>query len=123
MAEYISRELAMLAISERKGNVIEHPYNVGLSRAQSIIGNIPAADVAEVRHGHWVPWKYKGMGLLPVGGYQCSRCGVIMDGIEDTPTAYHLHHCPNCGARMDKSEFAKDTNVLDKEESEDENDV
>ena len=27
-----------------------------------------------------------------------------MDGIEDTPTAYHLHYCPNCGAKMDESE-------------------
>ena len=76
----------------------------GINDVLEDVEDYPAADVTEVRHGRWKPWKYKGMGLLPISGYQCSRCGVVMDGIEDTPTAYHLHYCPNCGARMGESE-------------------
>ena len=67
------------------------------------IQNIPAADVAPVRHGYWIrpdvpnTRSYK---------WQCSECGQI---------AYWLHYgnrgnkniickysyCPNCGAKMD----------------------
>lgn len=67
------------------------------------IQNIPAADVAPVRHGHWIrpdvpnTRSYK---------WQCSECGQI---------AYWLHYgnrgnkniickysyCPHCGAKMD----------------------
>ena len=67
------------------------------------IQNIPAADVAPVRHGHWIrpdvpnTRSYK---------WQCSECG---------QTAYWLHYgnrgnkniickysyCPHCGAKMD----------------------
>lgn len=67
------------------------------------IDNFPTADVAPVRHGHWIrpdvpnTRSYK---------WQCSECG---------QTAYWLHYgnrgnkniickysyCPNCGAKMD----------------------
>lgn len=59
------------------------------------IKTIPAADVAEVRHGEWM-WD---------GGvdmhYYCSLChhnaygntGEIIDG--------EYKYCPNCGAKMD----------------------
>ena len=48
---------------------------------------LPAADVAPVRHGHWIECNY---GLT----FECSECKY--------PTEYNLtDYCPNCGAKMD----------------------
>ena len=48
------------------------------------------ADVAPVKHGHWIK-------ISPAGIYECSECGrnVMTSDIE----AYE--HCHGCGARMD----------------------
>ena len=52
------------------------------------IQNIPAADVAPVRHGHWKQARYTEAPL-----YICSECDI---------QAYKQHnYCPNCGANMD----------------------
>lgn len=49
--------------------------------------SIPAADVAPVRHGHWIECNY---GLT----FECSECKY--------PTEYNLtDYCPKCGAKMD----------------------
>lgn len=56
-------------------------------------GSIPAADVAPVRHGRWIPVPHTGDCC-----YTCSECGFECD-------AYLLDvgdYCPACGARMDK---------------------
>ena len=51
------------------------------------IDNFPTADVAPVRHGHWIECNY---GLT----FECSKCKY--------PTEYSLtDYCPNCGAKMD----------------------
>ena len=51
------------------------------------IDNFPTADVAPVRHGHWIECNY---GLT----FECSECKY--------PTEYNLtDYCPNCGAKMD----------------------
>lgn len=49
-----------------------------------------SADVAPVRHGHWIK-------ISPAGIYECSECGknVMTSDIE----AYE--YCHGCGARMD----------------------
>lgn len=51
------------------------------------------ADVAPVRHGHWIK-------ISPAGIYECSECGknVMTSDIE----AYE--HCHGCGAKMDAKE-------------------
>lgn len=51
----------------------------------------PSADVAPVRHGHWIK-------IDPAGIYECSECGknVMTSDIE----AYE--HCHGCGAIMDE---------------------
>jgi membrane protease subunit (stomatin/prohibitin family) len=53
------------------------------------IGEIPAADVVEVRHGEWVDKRHKMTGNTPC----CSVCG----GFHTIETKF----CPNCGAKMD----------------------
>ena len=60
---------------------------------------IPAADVAEVRHGRWVNPHWRNSDFA----CNCSACGV-----EAIHREYRWHErgiypiCPNCGARMYK---------------------
>ena len=56
---------------------------------QSIIDKVPAADVVEVKHGHWIRKDYKPCGH----DYYCSVCGYAV------PQEYK--HCPECIAKMD----------------------
>lgn len=51
---------------------------------------LPAADVAPVRHGHWIYGEYD----IP----HCSECGH-----EIKPNCISAF-CPNCGAKMDGGE-------------------
>ena len=57
---------------------------------QDAINNIPAADVVEVRHGHW-----RDTG----SGQECSLCKEIQYGYDNG-----RRYCQNCGAVMDESE-------------------
>ena len=105
MAEYIEREATIELLRSlgsrdyrrEKGTIQDAIKMVSFSEYT------PAADVAPVRHGHWIrpdvpnTRSYK---------WQCSECGQI---------AYWLHYgnrgnkniickysyCPNCGAKMD----------------------
>lgn len=68
------------------------------------INSIPAADVAEVRHGRWFFTEYE--------FFTCSVCGEsYYNGAESTAQAesylnsgHTYKYCPNCGARMDKED-------------------
>ena len=92
MAEYIEREDALKIADE----YYDHPIGKGIAKS---IFCLPAANVRPVVRGKWEPWSYKGYGILPFSGLKCSKCGVLMDGIEK-PEEYHLNFCPNCGADM-----------------------
>ena len=68
-----------------------------------LLDSIPAADVAEVRHGKWIGidssfWKPTHSSDIPVfrKTYRCSECR--------RRTAIAENYCPNCGAKMDKEE-------------------
>lgn len=80
-------------------------YANGWNSAIEILQNAPTVDdVAEVRHGHWrKTWN------VETGAYDaiCSNCDRFIIPA-DVPI---FSYCPLCGARMDESEFAKDTNV------------
>lgn len=59
-----------------------------------VIKGIPAADVAEVRHGRWINTNKEVEQMC-----KCSECGY--------PISYfwsRTPYCPNCGARMDKED-------------------
>ena len=103
--ECIEREAAYKACEAYFSGVCV--YDVSASEVindfENVIEAVPTADVAPVRHGHWIrpdvpnTRSYK---------WQCSECG---------QTAYWLHYgnrgnkniickynyCPNCGAKMD----------------------
>lgn len=80
MKEYIERAAICKACkssgSECTGRDCEIPY-------------VPAADVAEVRHGIWLPQI-----VLGEKAWDCSECKTL-----GSP---HWRWCPMCGARMDK---------------------
>ena len=93
MGEYIERE----AISEEiRKYYYKNPPNFsygegfdrGLDRAQRAILNAPAADVAPVRHGRWLPQV-----VLGEKAWDCSECKTL-----GSP---HWKWCPVCGAKMD----------------------
>lgn len=83
MAEYIEREAAIESImSEPPDAHYPHWY-------ADKIKDIPAADVATVRHGRW---KCHG----DCGVTECSECCWI---VEEYVGDYS--YCPSCGAKMD----------------------
>lgn len=100
MAEYIEREDA-IKVAEKYGlaNGSVLGRHTGLADCiASEIASIPAADVEEVRHGHWM---YKRIGDR--GQTNCSVCGKrnSTDSVFENPCK---PYCPNCGAKMDEED-------------------
>ena len=96
MKEYIERE-AVLAYPIRKDhcdkkNANEH-FIFGIESVMEYVENLPAADVAPVRHGKWEP-----------GNPICPVCGEnkFKDLDADVWADWQPKFCPNCGALMDK---------------------
>ena len=86
--EYISREATLTALQD------SDLFNT-TERQLRAIRELPAADVAEVRHGRWID-AYPDIEPNPMFMYGiCSECG-FEQGISK-----YLNYCPNCGARMD----------------------
>ena len=105
MTEYIERDTAIKRIKEYAlsvfgidldnsqeyaGRSLPENYCEGLYEATELIDDLPAADVAPVRHGRWI--------IDSVGGkIACSDCGCIYLGYNGRVTP---NYCPNCGAKM-----------------------
>ena len=107
MKEYIER----VAIHELVNGLPKYQM-FNYDRTKSLIGinpddvdfgvdKMPAADVAEVRHGRWIGLEYDGYadGCPVYDLWECSECGEEVRG-EDVPVTHPWCHC--CGARMDK---------------------
>lgn len=90
MAEYIEREAARQA-------------HIKASLTTRLIDAIPAADVAEVRHGRWIE-----LDECANEGVYCSVCHKKVYKIDyawsNNPVKMKSPYCPNCGARMDKED-------------------
>ena len=85
MAEYIKREEALMKLMQD---------GCSAKNLQSIF-DMPAADVAPVRHGRWID-AYPDIEPNPMFMYGiCSECE-FEQGISK-----YLNYCPNCGAKMD----------------------
>lgn len=72
-----------------------------------IMEELPAADVAPVMHGLWMPiresemtgWDPAVAGRDPIGGYICSVCKE--EAVYDCNDEFVLSkYCPHCGAKM-----------------------
>lgn len=93
MAEYIDRSELLRIESLLDSDVLRASKTASVIYDQIMydIEHIPAADVAEVKHGKWIEY----LPVLRVGNLQigCSECGLTND--------FKTSYCPNCGAKMD----------------------
>lgn len=92
MAEYITREAAVAVCGAQYKECLRKSDMCGDTVAWNIcfeIKQLPAADVAPVRHGRWVC-----NGIPDSMLSKCSVCGILYG-------AYSFNYCPNCGAKMD----------------------
>ena len=98
MAEYIKREELMKFPIRRnhydKKHGDEHFIN-GIETVLEYAENLPAADVAPVRHGRW-EMRPTGMATDTGPEYKayCTACN-------EPNKQYHPPFCPHCGAKMD----------------------
>lgn len=124
MAEYIEREAFLKDIEKRYCLPCKEAgkdHNGCMCRAcwvDDMLGDVidaPAADVAPVVHGVWIPvheseisgWNPEVAGIDPIGGYICSACK--NEAIYDCNDKFVLSdYCPWCGARMDGDSDAAD---------------
>lgn len=63
---------------------------------------IPAADVAEVRHGRWI------LEREPDGTPYCFHCSVCDNDFHHIGIMTATDYCPNCGALMKEDEHEAD---------------
>lgn len=68
--------------------------------AWSEIAHMPAANVAEVRHGHWINIPPYNCEAGYKKGQQCSECYAYYISEGTTPWSNHKY-CAECGAKMD----------------------
>lgn len=83
--EYISREAALKAANEWVNEACMAPV-MRVSRLFDKLAKVPAADVAEVRHGWWIYHDDDGV-------FTCSECG--------NAESNDSYYCRLCGAKMD----------------------
>ena len=94
MKEFIEREAVIEAIMSDPPDAHYPQWYVDK------IKSIPAADVAEVRHGRW-DGEGDGYadGEIVIDVWYCSECGYCIDNGTDDPNILP-NYCPNCGAYM-----------------------
>ena len=100
MDEYIKREYAVDAVLD----VYYDTPDIDLSgeKFESAILKIPAADVAPVRHGHWIS-----LTECANEGVYCSICKKKVWKSDyawcskKSRNKLRSNYCPNCGAKMD----------------------
>lgn len=93
MKEYIERAAALDVVKRTSGDYVA---------AWSEIAHIPAADVAEVRHGRW---EFLGPNRL-IKSCMCGTCSVCH---VRSKFISNIAICPTCGAHMDE-EIKNETN-------------
>lgn len=105
MREYITKAKVIEAIEKAVApeiTTIGDYETIGVFTRESIeqiVSKLPAADVAEVRHGRWVD-KTDISRAAVEQRVDCSVCGQIFW----TMSALLFNYCPNCGARMDEED-------------------
>lgn len=88
MADYIDREALFKEIGKIGGSPLSEWDTAGVV---SLVANQPAADVAPVRRGRWVPTESP---IMPECE-DCTECGYR------TVFGHGWKYCPNCGAKME----------------------
>ena len=92
MAEYIEKAKLIDYVKDAYGGGNEDNTCIWYKDVIDMIHSELAADVQEVRHGHWIkhtlPEIIKGEALTI---YECSRCKIMQ--VES------YNYCPNCGSK------------------------
>ena len=106
MKEYIERAVAIKKFENYRRDCEEENDERAAQIFEDCVSELmalPAADVAEVRHGRWVGIEYDGYadGCPVYDLWECSECGEEVRG-EDVPDTHPWCHA--CGARMDKED-------------------
>ena len=91
--EYIERDMYYQKINGlSKGGCGDYPlYCLAINDCMNVLNEMPAADVAPVRHGRWV--KEKSDVLIHWHCSVCEKCYFLEEPNAD--------YCPHCGAKMD----------------------
>lgn len=96
MKEYIERAVAVqeLEVLRQEYEMHDDCDELVARRCRDALSAVPAADVAEVRHGRW---EFLGPNRL-IKSCMCGTCSVChVRSVYIVNTAI----CPNCGARME----------------------
>ena len=95
MAEYIEREKIRESYEKLTRSYVNgNPY-IADWRFDEMIESLPAADVAQVRHGRW---EFLGPNRL-IGDCMCGTCSVCKVRCK---YIVNKNICPNCGAKMNE---------------------
>lgn len=98
--EYIEREAVKKALSEEAVHCLTFQKRgeaIGFISAKGVVSNIPAADVAEVKHGEWKVETYKTSNAKFI---RCSICNSVIDSNFTHIDETEFDFCPYCGAKM-----------------------
>ena len=99
MCDYIDREEAINTVCEGCNDQYEdEPCEPSCCSIRERLQTIPAADVAEVRHGEWIKNESaSAKHVEPI--FYCSSCRNMEAWGAAERDEYN--YCPNCGAKMD----------------------
>ena len=100
MTEYIEREKVVSKFEAIKNRGVSLKDAIYLDGVMAVLDTIPAADVAEVRHGRWMTTDAYPHHLYCSVCYKTYAKNAKWVNELDLPTNY----CPSCGARMDKED-------------------
>ena len=91
--EYIERDMYYQKTNGlSKGGCGDYPlYCLAINDCMNVLNEMPAADVAPVRHGRWINENFY---------THCSACGK-MAIYDKYGQEVESDYCPNCGAKMD----------------------
>ena len=96
--EYIDREI-LLKMNFYTANCNSEENKWNDYAIKDIIRHIPAADVAPIRHGHWIDKPYPNYPAHDIR--YCSECGWNIHKSKLRNSDLNWSYCPNCGAKMD----------------------
>lgn len=96
MDDYIRREAAKAQIRKAYTRIEDR---VAIN---CVINDVPAADVAPVRHGRWIEAEQP-CGWCEEVCAECSVCGedFVLGEYSMADLKSLFRYCPNCGAKMD----------------------
>lgn len=93
MAEYIERGALDKALTVAAANGKDKDRRTW-AKAICVLHDAPAADVAPIRHGHWIR-------VSLIGVFECSECSNQITVTDSKFAKEVCRWCLHCGARMD----------------------